>query len=645
MGFKFPYWFPFIVFIVCINQACNSTHANQPPLSEKDLINKTDTFTYQVYQEQNQYYGFDILLNGKVYIHQPIIPCKEGLNGFVTASVAQSVAGFLTTRLKDGNYRFLIKEYEIDSLLQLKDNNHKQLQPGTKIIRKNDTLTHSYTIINELNNEPGILLPLPDAPVKNMWRRLGVVPFGSRGGGLCFSIQHQVFIGGGQLKDETLNDFWCYNTLTQAWTCMAFLPGGNRISCIAFAIGNKGYMGLGYNGGGISKTFKKDFYEYNPEKNIWTARAEFLGTARVDASSFVIDDLGYVGTGYDAEGYCSDFYQYNPLQDSWKRVADFAEGPVSSSIGISTGTKGFIVAGDRIPYNKKFIYEYLPKFNRWEKRKDFPGHARYFLAGWGIDSNLLIAGVGGAEGGAFRFRDFFMYNVSDDNWSRINDYPASKAGNSRPCGGNVNGKIFSGTGFDGAYRNDWNVYEYFYPVRTDTGLYDEGVCYPLTYNNTWQLFEECSDECYAGAATKSAGNIGNICYKSYLTKNIERLTLNDSKGIEKKFIILPRRFYLSSEKDAKDSVGLRLFYTKDEIKNFAASFEKETGKTFNVSMLRILQNKNGDNLQLKNTNANASNYSIITTLMYGYGYNQQIYVASINLPRLNGDFYLALELN
>jgi N-acetylneuraminic acid mutarotase len=61
-----------------------------------------------------------------------------------------------------------------------------------------------------------------------------------------------------------------------------------------FVIGNKGYAGLG---GSSPDIVKKDFWEYDPATNKWTAKADFTGKERVFSSQFAIGTDGYVGLG------------------------------------------------------------------------------------------------------------------------------------------------------------------------------------------------------------------------------------------------------------------------------------------------------------------------------------------------------------
>ena len=53
-----------------------------------------------------------------------------------------------------------------------------------------------------------------------------------------------------------------------------------RYNAVGFSIDNKGYIGTGGDG---NNNEKKDFWEYNPETDTWTQKADFGGTARTNA--------------------------------------------------------------------------------------------------------------------------------------------------------------------------------------------------------------------------------------------------------------------------------------------------------------------------------------------------------------------------
>lgn len=609
-----------LVFLFGLYTSCQNNDANDIS-SQKNLDDKP-RYTVRIFNNTDSSFGFDILLNNNLYIHQPIIPFKEGFNGFATRKDAEILAQLMLDRLQADNYKFLITPADIDTKL-LGSNT------GKKITLDNhnggfDSFINAIFFNTNADSFFNKLPSLPDAPVKGLWRPKGLVPFGHRGGASTFSIGNMVYIGGGENKDMLVNDFWQFNTTTGAWTCLAALQGELRYGGVSFATDSIGYVGLGEGRSKRQDGFRTDFFAYYPKQNKWVRKADFIGLPRVDASAFTLNNKGYVGTGYDG-GFASDFYEYDPAKDNWKRIADFGGGPVSSAYGISTGTHGYVVAGDKGSNNQKFLYEYLPQNNTWVQRPDMPGKPRYFLTGFGIDTGVFIAGNGGSEGGEMRLRDYYIFNVAQNKWTQTDDYPADKLGNARPAGAVVKGNVFAGTGFNNYYLQQWNEYQYYFPIRTSPGLYNETTCYPLKYDGNWQLYQECTTEdCYAGAAIKTKENLGKICYVSSLSYNSD-LTKETGK------IILPRSFSFGFEHKPAQPVGLRLFFTKQEIDDAIKTFNKTSGYHATVSGdVKLLISNLPEDPQTFNGQLSLNNSSAISPSFYTYGWQGQTIVAEFN---------------
>src|SRR3982750_295567 len=56
----------------------------------------------------------------------------------------------------------------------------------------------------------------------------------------------------------------------------------------------------------------------------WDKLGDFSGTPRDGAVGFVINNIAYVGTGYNytSNKFLNDFWRYDPTSDSWVRAAD-----------------------------------------------------------------------------------------------------------------------------------------------------------------------------------------------------------------------------------------------------------------------------------------------------------------------------------
>ena len=80
------------------------------------------------------------------------------------------------------------------------------------------------------------------------------------------------------------------------WTRKADLGGTPRWGAVGFSIGNKGYMGTGYNN---DNGLKNDLWEYDPSIDLWTEKADLGWASRYNGVGFSIVTKGYVGTGYN----------------------------------------------------------------------------------------------------------------------------------------------------------------------------------------------------------------------------------------------------------------------------------------------------------------------------------------------------------
>ena len=72
--------------------------------------------------------------------------------------------------------------------------------------------------------------------------------------------------------------------------------GDSARHCRGLLHRDKGYIGTGQD---LNGAWRKDFWEYDPAANTWTQKADFGGTERRGALGFSIGNKGYIGTGYN----------------------------------------------------------------------------------------------------------------------------------------------------------------------------------------------------------------------------------------------------------------------------------------------------------------------------------------------------------
>jgi hypothetical protein len=202
----------------------------------------------------------------------------------------------------------------------------------------------------------------------------GINPFLglARAKAVQFTIDNTVYLGLGKNSDSIFNDFWKYTPTTDEWTRIASFPGEARSGAVAFALGNKGYVGLGYiEGGWDPDTYFNDFYSYNPQNNTWTKVADFAGTARGEAVSFVIGDTAYVGTGTDANGQTKDFWKYTAQQNRWTAISAFTGDKRTSATAFVVNGKGYVTGGFYVDdYSNQLsdMQEYDPATGKWTEK-------------------------------------------------------------------------------------------------------------------------------------------------------------------------------------------------------------------------------------------------------------------------------------
>jgi N-acetylneuraminic acid mutarotase len=128
-----------------------------------------------------------------------------------------------------------------------------------------------------------------------------------------FSISNVGYLGIGIDAAYTgTKDFWAYDPALDIWTKMADFGGEPRLNAVGFSIGQKGYIGTGDNFNNGVYTYS-DFWEYDPTSNFWTRKADFSGSQRTNATGFSIGNKGFIGTGYEPNGTePQDFWEYTP---------------------------------------------------------------------------------------------------------------------------------------------------------------------------------------------------------------------------------------------------------------------------------------------------------------------------------------------
>lgn len=89
-----------VIFVILIAAACSfvayKNHKKEPV--SPYLNSKIDV---KAFQEVGGTWGYDILIDGRLYVHQPNIPSIPGDAGFKTEGDAQKIGDLVVTKIKN----------------------------------------------------------------------------------------------------------------------------------------------------------------------------------------------------------------------------------------------------------------------------------------------------------------------------------------------------------------------------------------------------------------------------------------------------------------------------------------------------------------------------------------------------------------
>lgn len=211
-----------------------------------------------------------------------------------------------------------------------------------------------------------------------------------------------------------------FQVLKGLWDQRGVAPFGIRFYAVTFVIDGIGYIGTGVD----PPVPLKDFYAYDPATNQWTRKAD-IPIARQHAVSFVVGNKAYVGLGRN-DSDLSDFYEYDPVADQWKQVASFPAGPRQTATAFSIGGKGYVALGrtgaltsaDKL---NKDVWAYDPLTNTWSQATDFGGVARERAIGIAINGSGYV-GLGGYA----NYKDFWKFDAGSGSWSPLAANPSQQ---------------------------------------------------------------------------------------------------------------------------------------------------------------------------------------------------------------------------
>ncbi len=270
------------------------------------------------------------------------------------------------------------------------------------------------------------------------WEYFNDFPGNGREKAVSFTIENKVYIGLGRApimnghydnSDSVyFSDFWCFNSLTNEWEMLSNFPQGAAPDALGFSIRNKGFVI-------ISEDTRNTLWEYNPFNDHWQKISDFPGFSRNRAVSFAINNKGYFGLGIANDTIkkesigATDLWEYDPDTNSWTRKADFPGPPREEAVSFTINNKAFICTGSPVQTGLlstlRDVWEFNPVNDTWTQRTDFGGYPRWKATAFSIDQKGYL-GTGEVTlkpGLSNPASDFWEYDYETDKWQQIDNYP------------------------------------------------------------------------------------------------------------------------------------------------------------------------------------------------------------------------------
>lgn len=293
----------------------------------------------------------------------------------------------------------------------------------------------------------------------NVWNKLNDVGMGKRERAVGFAVMGKGYLCGGQDTAEVIHkDLWAYDAVSDSWTQKANLPGSARRDATAFVLGNYAYVGAGMDSvSAPSGITLKDFWRYNPLTNAWTAVADFPGMGGNGvyfSTGFSVDGKGYVCGGKTGSStYSAQLWEYKPSNNQWIQRASFPGGVRYQMVSFVVGSKAYVGMGVDQNIFKKDVYCYDPGANLWSPIAPFPAYERGAASTFTLDERgfVCLGNNGGLLG------DLLEYNPKTDVWTLRAAYGGSERKSAIAF--TIGNKAYVGTG-KGYSGKKASFYEY-----------------------------------------------------------------------------------------------------------------------------------------------------------------------------------------
>ena len=295
-----------------------------------------------------------------------------------------------------------------------------------------------------------------------------------------FALGNKGYIGLGHINsgiDVEYEDFWKYDPSSDSWTQIANYPEEKCFHATSFVIGNYAYVGTGRLESGA---YSKKFFRYDPVTNTWSPVADLPGVERRGAVAFTVNGKGYVGTGQTMSGYSTDFYEYNPLTNTWIIRAPLPGSPRTSSVAFSIDNFGYVGTGNTNMGSTNDFYQFNPLTNTWTLKAPVGPTSRQEAVGFAVNGMGYI-GTGDDFSSGNNYSDMWEYDPALNSWVQIQDF----SGTARRylTAFVIGSRAYAGTGTNGTNFRDFWMFDQVLSVLEREAAKTDIVIFPNPSEN------------------------------------------------------------------------------------------------------------------------------------------------------------------
>ena len=228
----------------------------------------------------------------------------------------------------------------------------------------------------------------------------------------------------------------------QSWQQLPDFLGTARDDASAFVIGSDIYVGTGME---VGWAVTNDWYRYDAVNATWQQVASLPANGRQYCTAFSIDGTGYLFGGTDGTNLLNALWAYDPTSNSWNAKAALPAAGRSSSSSFVIAGQAYIVLGRYGPDDaiSNACWRYDRATDTWEQRASYPGAGR-LLANAFSDGTFGYV-IGGQDSSATGVADGYRYDPVADEWTSIPDLPGIGRFDGFGAFGTTHGFMLGGT--------------------------------------------------------------------------------------------------------------------------------------------------------------------------------------------------------